>query len=152
MDTDFELRFPEDYINSVTQRLQCYTELNELSKEEEFSVFENNLIDRFGGLPKSAKDLLECAKLKLIAAELGLERVVLKNHRMIGYFIQDQESPFYQTPIFQHIIQVVQAHDQGQMKLKEKQTKNGLRLLLTVEKIPTVAAALSHLRVLLQNG
>ena len=64
---------------------------------------------------------------------------------MIGYFIQDQESPFYQTPIFQHIIQVVQAHDQGQMKLKEKQTKNGLRLLLTVEKIPTVATALSHL-------
>jgi hypothetical protein len=47
---------------------------------------------------------------------------------------------------------VVQAHDQGQMKLKEKQTKNGLRLLLTVEKIPTVATALSHLRVLLQNG
>ncbi len=151
VDTDFELRFPEDYINSVTQRLQCYTELNELSKEEEFTVFENNLIDRFGALPKSAKDLLECAKLKLIAAELGLERVVLKNQRMIGYFIQDQESPFYQTPIFQNIIQVVQGHDQGQMKLKEKQTKNGLRLLLTVERIPTVSTALSHLRVL-QNG
>ena len=152
VDTDFELRFPEDYINSVTQRLQCYTELNELSKEEEFNVFENNLIDRFGPLPPSARDLLECAKLKLIAAELGLERVVLKNQRMIGYFIQDQQSPFYQTPIFQNIIQVVSSQSAGQIKLKEKQTKNGLRLLLTVEKIPTVATALSHLRVLLQNG
>ncbi len=152
VDTDFELRFPEDYINSVTQRLQCYTELNELNKEEEFSMFENNLVDRFGVLPPSARDLLECAKLKLIAAELGLERVVLKNQRMIGYFIQDQQSPFYQTPTFQNIIQVVQIQTGGQIKLKEKQTKNGLRLLLTVEKIPTVATALSHLRLMLQNG
>lgn len=115
-------------------------------------MFENNLIDRFGALPQSARDLLECAKLKLKAAELGLERVVLKNQRMIGYFIQDQQSPFYQTPIFQNIIQVVQTQGGGQIKLKEKQTKNGLRLLLTVEKIPTVSTALSHLRLLLQNG
>ncbi len=152
VDTDFELRFPEDYINGVTQRLQCYTELNELKKEGDFAVFERNLIDRFGALPQTAQDLLECAKLKSSAAELGLERVVLKNQRMIGYFIQDQDSPFYQTPIFHNIINAVQTHDSGRMKLKEKQTKNGLRLLLTVEHIPSVTVALSHLRGLLQKG
>ena len=86
------------------------------------------------------------------AAELGLERVVLKNQRMIGYFIQDQDSPFYQTPIFHNIIKTVQTDDSGRLKLKEKQTKNGLRLLLTIEQIPNVTVALSQLRGFLQNG
>ena len=152
VDTDFELRFPENYINSVTQRLQCYTELNELSKTQEFQRFEDNLIDRFGPLPESAVDLLECAKLKLKAAELGLERVVLKNNRMIGYFIQDQESAFYQSPAFQSVLNAVQNQSTDTLKLKEKQTKNGLRLLLTIEKIPTVSSALSHVKALLPKS
>ncbi len=149
VDTDFELRFPENYINSVTQRLKCYTQLNELTQDKDFNDFENNLIDRFGPLPQPAIDLLECAKLKLKAAELGLERVILKNKRMIGYFIQDQESLFYQSPAFQRILNVAKNERTGQIKLKEKSTKNGLRLLLILEKIPTVTIALSHIKALL---
>ena len=71
---------------------------------------------------------------------------------MIGYFIQDQESAFYQSPAFQSVLNAVQNQSTDTLKLKEKQTKNGLRLLLTIEKIPTVSSALSHVKALLPKS
>ena len=75
------------------RRLQCYTELNELSKTQRIQEFEDNLIDRFGPLPESAVDLLECAKLKLKAAELRSGKGGAQNNRMIGYFIRIKKVP-----------------------------------------------------------
>ena len=48
IDTDFELLFPDDYINNISERLSLYTQLNALTIEEELQEFETNLIDRFG--------------------------------------------------------------------------------------------------------
>ena len=53
IDTDFELLFPDDYVNNITERLNLYTKLNELKTEEELQQFETELIDRFGTLPAS---------------------------------------------------------------------------------------------------
>jgi len=53
---------------------------------------------------------------------------------MIGYFISDQQSEFYQTSTFTRVLQYVQSHAQ-QCKIKEKKTRNGLRLLLVFEGI-----------------
>ncbi|TDA93994.1 transcription-repair coupling factor, partial [Halomonas marinisediminis] len=58
IDTDFELLFPDDYINSITERLKLYNELNDLNTEEELAIFEQQLIDRFGEIPVQAEDLL----------------------------------------------------------------------------------------------
>ncbi|MCB0373775.1 MAG: hypothetical protein KDD31_12250, partial [Muricauda sp.] len=65
----------------------------------------------------------------------------------IGYFIADQQSNFYQSPVFTQVLQYVQSHSQ-QAKLKEKQTRNGLRLLLTFERITSVEKALQVLEPL----
>ena len=53
---------------------------------------------------------------------------------LIGYFISDQNSAFYQSPQFTKVLQFVQTH-KALCKMKEKQTRNGLRLLLTFENI-----------------
>ena len=78
IDTDFELLFPDDYINNITERLNLYNKLSELKTEEELQKYEADLIDRFGELPLQAIDLLNSVRIKWIAATIGLERVLMK--------------------------------------------------------------------------
>lgn len=144
LDTDFELLFPDDYINNITERLNLYTQLNEVKDEEGLQKFEADLVDRFGELPDQAQDLLNSVRIKWIATHIGLEKVVMKQGKFLGYFIADQQSNFYQTPVFTQVLQYVQSHSQ-QARLKEKQTRSGLRLLLTFDRITSVDKALKVL-------
>ncbi|MDT0685366.1 transcription-repair coupling factor [Autumnicola psychrophila] len=141
IDTYFEILFPDDYVNSITERLSLYTKLNNIATEEELQKFEAELVDRFGELPVQALDLLNSVRLKWIAANIGLEKVILKQNKLIGYFIADQQSRFYQTSSFTKVLHYVQSHPQ-KCKMKEKKTRAGLRLLLTFEKITSVEKAL----------
>ncbi len=145
IDTDFELLFPDDYVNNITERLNLYTKLNELKTEKDLQKFEKELLDRFGELPEEVEDLLNSVRIKWMAIEMGLERVVMKKGRFIGYFISDQQSDFYQSPAFSKMLQFVQTHSQT-VKMKEKQTRNGLRLLLTIEKVASVRRILEVLQ------
>lgn len=147
IDTDFELLFPDDYINNITERLNLYTKLNELKTEEELQKFEADLVDRFGELPTQAVDLLNSVRIKWIAAKIGLERVIMKKNKMVGYFISDQKSRFYQTNNFTKVLQYVQTHRQN-CTMKEKETRGGLKLLLTFDRITSVEKALKVLQPL----
>lgn len=147
IDTSFEILFPDDYINNISERLNLYTKLNELKTEEELQKFESELEDRFGELPTEAVDLLNSVRVKWIASHIGIEKLFLKQGKMIGYFISDQQSAFYQSKIFSKVLQYVQTHPQ-QCKMKEKQTRNGLRLLLSFDKITSVDKALKVLEPL----
>lgn len=144
IDTDFELLFPDDYVNNITERLNLYTKLNDIKSEEELDKFESDIIDRFGELPTQVEDLFDSVRLKWIATKMGVEKLVMKKGKMIGYFIQDQQSKFYQSDAFTKVLQFVQMNA-GTCKMKEKQTRNGLRLLITFEKIKSTKQALDAL-------
>jgi Transcription-repair coupling factor (superfamily II helicase) len=145
IDTDFELLFPDDYVNNITERLNLYTKLNELKTEAELQKFESEMMDRFGELPKPAVDLLNSVRIKWIAISMGLERVVMKKGRLVGYFVSDQQSAFYQSSAFTKVLQYVQEHAQT-VKMKEKVTRTGLRLLLTFEHMTSVQKILTTLQ------
>jgi len=144
IDSDFQLQFPDDYINNITERLNLYTELNKVKDEEGIKKFEAELVDRFGELPSQAEDLLNSVRIKWIANGIGLEKIVMKKGKLIGYFIADQQSEFYQSKAFTNVLQFVQANPK-KCKMKEKQTRNGLRLLLVFEGITSVEMALNAL-------
>ena len=148
IDTDFEILFPDNYINSITERLNLYNELSTLETDEELLQYEQRLIDRFGELPFQAIDLLDSVRLKWFAKKIGLEKVVLKQKRMIGYFISNQQSEFYQTKAFTAVLKYVQ-QNATTCVIKEKQTKIGLRLLITFIKIDSVEVALKRLQKVL---
>ncbi|MGF1555085.1 transcription-repair coupling factor [Paucihalobacter sp.] len=148
IDTNFELLFPDDYVNNISERLNLYTKLNELKTEAELQQFEADIIDRFGPMPVQVEDLLNSVRLKWIATKIGLEKLIMKHNKLIGYFIQDQQSAFYQSSSFTKVLQFVQTHPQ-QFKMKEKQTRNGLRLLLTFDHIKSVNSALKVMRPLM---
>jgi transcription-repair coupling factor (superfamily II helicase) len=145
IDSDFELLFPDDYINNIAERLNLYTQLNGLKTEEDLQKFETELIDRFGELPTQVDDLLNSVRIKWIATKVGFEKVIMKQGKFIGYFINDQQSNFYQSNNFTRVLQFVQKNP-NICKMKEKQTRNGLRLLLTFEGIKSVKQALKAIQ------
>ena len=147
IDTDFELLFPDRYINNISERLQLYTALNQVDNEEELASFEAQLIDRFGPLSGPAQELLSSVRIKWIAKSIGLEKIVLKKGSMIGYFIGDQDSGFYQSETFGSILRYVQ-QNQALCRIKEKETRKGLRLLLVFENIKSVNQAHEALLIL----
>ncbi len=144
IDSDFELLFPDDYVNNITERLNLYTELNTIKEEKALNEFELRLIDRFGEIPSQVEDLINSVRIKWIAKQIGLEKLVMKKGKLIGYFISDQQSDFYQSSAFTSILQFVQANPK-RCELKEKQTRNGLRLLLIFDSINSVDKALKVL-------
>ena len=137
IDTDIEILFPDEYINIVSERLTLYNELSKIKEEEKLKRFEKNLEDRFGEIPPQGIELLNTLRLKWLASKFGLDRLIVKQNKCIGYFISDQQSDFFQTSVFGQILNAVQSDSQS-MSIKEKQTRNGLRLLFIVENVYSI--------------
>lgn len=127
IETDFEVLLPDDYIESVSERIHLYRKLDNIEQESELLKFESELKDRFGDLPEPVNGMLEVVRLRWIAQKLGLQRIVIKNQRFIGYFPQDQKSVFYQSPVFSGIIGYIQKFP-GKLMLKEQNNKLSLRI------------------------
>ena len=140
IDTDLEVYLPDDYINIVKERLSLYQKLSTLKTNDELNDFEQQLNDRFGPLPKEASELIESVRLKWLATQLGMERILIKKNSCICYFVGDQQSEFFKTAGFSHIISQVQQNDE-RMILKEKNTAQGLKLLLRIDDIEGIQAA-----------
>ncbi len=147
IDTDFELLFSDEYINNVTERLSLYNELAAVKNEEELLVFQNKLIDRFGPMPPRALALMNSIRIKWVATRVGIEKLVMKKGKMIGYFVSDQQSDFYTSKRFHQVIQFVQKNS-AICVMKEKQTPAGLRLLLTFDNVKTTRRALELMEML----
>ena len=126
LETDLEIRIPDTYVNNVAERLSLYQEMDNLKNEAELEAFLLELTDRFGPLPDQVHSLAYSFKLRWLAQELGLERLILKSEKMIGYFVANPKSPFYDSPVFQKILDYVSKHPHG-VKLSEKNDR--LRIL-----------------------
>ena len=147
LDTDFELLFPDEYINNITERLKLYNELSLIKDEITLQAYENKLVDRFGPMPKQAISLLNSIKIKWVATQLGIEKLVMKQGKMICYFVSDQQSSYYQSGRFSQVLHFVQTQSKL-CKMKEKQTPNGLRLLLTFENVKSINKALELIQMI----
>ncbi|MFA9289759.1 MAG: transcription-repair coupling factor [Solirubrobacteraceae bacterium] len=149
IDTDLELLIPHNYINNVRERYSIYTQLAQLNNVEELNVFNNNLVDRFGKIPPETKELLKSVELKWLAKEIGFEKVVIKENTLIGYFISDMKSTYYQSKTFQKLLEYVNKNNYG--IFKEKTTKNNTenkQLILRFGKINSISEAYNKLLVL----
>jgi transcription-repair coupling factor (superfamily II helicase) len=99
-ETDMEVRIPDDYVNNVAERLSLYQALDNLKDKAALEAFSTQLVDRFGPLPIAVKELLFSFELRWLAEELGMERLVIKSEKLVGYFISNPQSPFYETETF----------------------------------------------------
>ena len=150
IDTDLELMLPDSYVSSVEERLSLYQKLAEIQSKEELQKFENELIDRFGNLPKEAKNLLKSVELKWIAAEIGFDKIVVKNGIFLGYFPPNPQDKFYQSDKFRHIISYLNQNPK-EATLKEKHSAEGNQLMMRKENVQHVDEVNAVLERILRN-
>ena len=146
IETDLEIRIPDDYVNNVAERLSLYQQLDNLESKEALHAYGQKLIDRFGPLPRSVKELFKSFELRWIAQDLGMERLVMKSGSMVCYFINNPQSPFYDSPIFQGMLRYIQSNPKD-CKLSEKNDK--LRLLYS--NVQTVDQAVKRLEEIFER-
>ena len=137
IDTDFELMLPDSYVNSTEERLSLYQKLAEIQDNKKLKEFENELIDRFGNLPKEAVNLLKSVELKWLAAEIGFDKIVMKNGIFLGYFPDNPQDKFYQSEKFRNIIAYL-SQNPREAQLKEKSGKEGNQLMMRKDAVKNV--------------
>ena len=143
IETDLEVLLPDDYVTSGTERLVLYKELNELTTEEELAAYRSRLEDRFGPVPPCVDELISTITLRRMAKAFGIEKLILKQSRMVCHLVSNQQSPFYQSGNFMKLIQYVQAYPR-RATLKETPE----RLSLSIANVKSIATALEQLRLL----
>jgi len=136
IETDMEILFADSYINTVTERLSLYKELNDIENDRGLENFRTMLIDRFGQLPEESEALLETIQLRWTAKLCGFEKLVLKQDKLIGYFVADKDSAYYQSEVFSSMLAYVQTNASS---CQMKEQKN--RLTLVVQPIASIAEA-----------
>jgi transcription-repair coupling factor (superfamily II helicase) len=141
IDTDLELLIPDSYVTNITERLLLYKDLDNLEQEEDLERFADQLRDRFGPIPKATLELMNTIRLRWLAKALGFEKVVLKQKTWVGYFVQNQQSSFYQSPFFSRLMQFI-ARNPSRARMKERNNK----LTLVMEQIGTIDQAVKALQ------
>lgn len=144
LDTDLELLIPDSYVNHIPERIALYKELDSSKADNDLEKFRKMMRDRFGPVPEQTEELIQAVRLRWAAQQAGLEKLLLKNGKMTGYFISKQNSPFYQSETFTRILNFLRTHPHT-AKMKEANNK----LTITFEKIPNVGEALKKIKAVI---
>jgi len=110
VDTDAEALISDEYVPSAEERLRLYRELNNAKDENEMSRFEAEMTDRFGKLPNNVQELIDIVRMRLVAADLGIERIVFKKKTFICFFVSQHDSPYYSGEVFASVVEYVKRH------------------------------------------
>ena len=125
IDTDLEILIPDEYVTSIQERYNLYTELSKLENETQLDAFAHQLHDRFGPVPRQVNDLLNTMRLQWLGKSIGFEKISLKKNVLRGYFIANQQSAYFETDQFKQVLTFLQANPR---RCNLKEVKNTLRL------------------------
>ena len=140
IDTDQEILIPDDYVESITERLSLYQRLDNCDTETELQELHAEMADRFGPIPRQVEDLFITVRCRKLAVELGFEKMLLKDSVLKCFFINRPDSPYFESDIFKQLIGFIQT---GTNKAKLKQA--GKLFLLVVSPIPAMDNMLQFL-------
>ncbi|HIB57815.1 MAG TPA: transcription-repair coupling factor, partial [Candidatus Marinimicrobia bacterium] len=150
VDVDVPALLEESYVADSIERFNLYRRLSQAVTEAEIEEWERELIDRFGPLPESARNLTAAARMKLCASDAGLVNVAVKDGKMILHG-PDKESEtgkeFYEGDDIDKLLSKLETAVDGQFKVvKEKK-----RVKFVVMGVENLDDALKKLQSLMQN-
>ena len=123
IESDLELMLPNWYVESQTERIALYRELDNIQSEQALEDYKKRLTDRFGRIPDEVNDLMTMVRLRWLAQRYGVERLYLKNNRMKAYLISNPQSAFYDSTEFNSLITYC-SHNARRCALIETAGKN----------------------------
>jgi transcription-repair coupling factor (superfamily II helicase) len=125
IESDFEMMFPMDYIESVSERMNLYRQLDNMNNEIELAGFEKELVDRFGKIPPQGIELIQVVRLRWLAKSFGFEKMILKNDKWIAYLVSNAQSAYYQSDIFGKLLTYI-SHNPRRCQLREVKGKRSI--------------------------
>ena len=117
------------------ERIKLYRRLDNIEKESQLEEFEKNLVDRFGEIPEQTLGLFEVVRLRWLAIDLGMAKIVFKGNKMICFFVSDGKSAYYESPVFTRVLNFVQQkHKICEMKQENTKLRLSFRFMKDVFK------------------
>ena len=143
VESDLELLFPNEYIPSSSERMLLYRELDGLELDKDVLEFKLRLEDRFGKVPHEGQELLRIVPLRRLAKRLGAEKIFLKAGRMTLFFVNNPDSPYYQSAAFGKVIGYMGANPRY-CNLREQNGKRSM-VVKNVENVETAVGILQEI-------
>jgi transcription-repair coupling factor (superfamily II helicase) len=145
LESDIEMYFPDQYVPSDSERMLLYRELDNLANsnhlENDLEAYRQRLIDRFGPIPDVAEELIRVVSVRVLGKQLGIEKLMLKQGKMYFYFVNNPDSPYYQSDAFGKILTYVSSHPR-QCNFREANGKHSV----VISPVGSVASALTICR------
>jgi transcription-repair coupling factor (superfamily II helicase) len=82
IDINMSAYIPDSYISDEVLKLSMYKKIAAVETAEDEEEIRNELIDRFGDIPKATEDLIKVARLRSLAESIGLIKVTVRGNRM----------------------------------------------------------------------
>lgn len=76
IDIEINAYLPESYIQSPNQRIDMYKKIAAIETDDDKFQIEDELIDRYGDIPKAVQNIIEIAALKIKAKEAGITEII----------------------------------------------------------------------------
>ncbi len=107
LESDLQMFFSERYVPSSSERMLLYRELDGLESDEDVEAFRRRMKDRFGTIPEEGEELVRVVTLRRLGKHLGAEKIFLKAGYMSLYFVQNENSAYYDSKAFGQCIAYV---------------------------------------------
>ena len=146
VESDLESYFPDLYVPTSSERMLLYRELETIKNDRDLEAYKQRLRDRFGEIPYEGEELLQVVPLRRMGKQLGCVKIMLKQGQMALFFVENPDSPYYQSRAFGRIIDYLSLHPRD-CNLREV---NGKRSMV-VRNVNTVAGAVAIMREILQE-
>jgi transcription-repair coupling factor (superfamily II helicase) len=104
IDTDLEIHIPDHYVEQIAERLSLYARLDNCRDEDELSIFYTEMVDRFGPMPSCVSDLFTTVRCRRLAVDIGFERMILKQETLKCFFVNNPDSPYFQSLTFNALL------------------------------------------------
>lgn len=83
VDADTDAFIPAGYIRNEEQKLDIYKRIASIETEDDMMDMQDELIDRFGEIPKSVDNLLRIAQIKSLAHEIFVTDVMIAKQTVV---------------------------------------------------------------------
>ncbi|GAB2666142.1 transcription-repair coupling factor [Flavihumibacter cheonanensis] len=141
IDTDLEILIPDEYVESIGERLSLYQRLDNCETEDELQAFHQEMGDRFGPVPPQVEDLFDTVRIRKLSVELGFEKLLLRDQVLKCFFVNKHDSPYFESELFHSILAYLQTYTNN-ARLKQ----SGKNFLLVVEGMKDMATILTFLQ------
>lgn len=86
IDISIDAYLPEDYIKNHNQRIDIYKKIAAVETQDDKFEIEDELVDRFGDIPQSVRNIIDVAALKAPARDAGIYEISQNGDNVMLHF------------------------------------------------------------------